>query len=278
MAEPSSSVVADCHVHTTRSDGQLSVADIPAAANRAGLEVVAVTDHDRIHPDFNGSVRTESGVTIVHGIELRVAGPAQRVDLLGYGVDPTPDLQQLCNRLAAERRERGRAIIDCVEDRLGIDLDCEPFEGIGRPHIARAIADHQATDYTVDGAFGDLIGHDCPCYRARDVPTADRGREVLDEACTIVGLAHPLRYPDPDAAIELATELDAIEVAYPYDRAPGDGTIKSARVRDAARKHDLLPTGGSDAHGTELGAAGLDQEQTDRFLQALGAHRQRDGQ
>ena len=87
-------VVADLHVHTTRSDGSLTLDALPAVAADAGVDAVAVTDHDRVQPALDGPVTTREGVTIVHGIELRVDTGGQRLDLLGYGVDPTDALSR----------------------------------------------------------------------------------------------------------------------------------------------------------------------------------------
>ncbi|WP_324664766.1 PHP domain-containing protein [Haloarcula sediminis] len=244
-------VVADLHVHTTRSDGSLTLDALPAAAADAGVEVVAVTDHDRLQPALDGAVTTRDGVTVVHGIELRVDAGEQRLDLLGYGVEPTDALRAECARIQRDRRERGRAIIDCVEDRLGRSLPVEPRAGLGRPHIARAIA--EVSEYSVQGAFDDLIGDDCPCYVSRDVPGFERGRELLADACGLVGLAHPFRYPDTDAALARCGELDAVERWYPYDR-----PVDTDRLDAAIERHDLVPTGGSDAHDDRLGVAGLD--------------------
>src|SRR6056297_2159701 len=144
-------VVADLHVHTTRSDGTLTLETLPAAADAAGVAAVAVTDHDRLQPALDGPVTERDGLTVVHGIELRVDAGAQRLDLLGYGVEATDALVAECERIQRNRRERGREIIDCVEARLGVSLPVEPRSGLGRPHIARAIA--AVTDYTVQGAF-----------------------------------------------------------------------------------------------------------------------------
>lgn len=259
-------VVADLHVHTTNSDGQLTLDRLPAAADAAGLDAVAVTDHDRPHPGLAGPVATRGGVTVIHGIELRVDAGDQRVDLLGYGVRPTDDLVAECERLQADRVERGRAIVECVEDRLGVDLDVTVQPGFGRPDVARAVAAHPETDYSVQAVFDDLIAADGPCYVARDVPTFDRGREVLGEACDLVGLAHPLRYGETAAALSLAPALDALEVHYPY----GDGR-DLAPVQRVARRHDLLVTGGSDAHEDDLGRAGLDGGEWDRVRSRLAA-------
>jgi hypothetical protein len=255
-------VVADLHVHTTNSDGTLTLAEVPAVARDAGLDAVAVTDHDRLHPDLDGPVVKRDGILVIHGIELRVDAGDQRVDLLGYGVRPTEALQAECERIQRNRAERGAAIIDCVEDHLGVSLPVEPRHGLGRPHVARAIA--EVSEYDVQGAFDELIGDDCPCYVPREVPSFERGCALLADACGLVGLAHPLRYPDPDAALGLCDSLDAVERWYPYDDA-----VDTAPVDTAVERHGLLPTGGSDAHGTVLGRTGLDAAAFERIRQAL---------
>jgi hypothetical protein len=243
--------VADLHLHTTASDGTLTLADLPAAARRAGLDCVAVTDHDRVHPGLDARVTSLGDLTVVRGVELRVDAGAERVDLLGYGVREDEALRAECDRLQRDRVERGRRIVDCVEARLGVSLAVDLGRGVGRPHVARAVAD--ATDYGYDEVFEDLVGEDCPCYVARDVPDFETGATLLRDACDVVALAHPLRYDDPAAALDLAADLDAVERNYPYDR-----EVDLAPVDGAVERHDLLATGGSDAHGEVLGAAGLD--------------------
>jgi len=245
-------VVADLHVHTTRSDGSLPPDAVAGTAERAGLEAVAITDHDRLAP-IESPVVERAGVTVIGGIELRVTAGGERFDLLGYGLDPTPDLQAEIDRLQRDRIERARAIVSRVEDHTGVDLDVEYGPGIGRPHVARAIADSDAP-YDYDGAFEHLIGDDGPCYVAREITPFQRGRELLAAACDLVSLAHPLRYDDPGAALALAGDLDAVELAYPYE-----GTVDRSPVESAIAEHDLLATGGSDAHGRSLGIAGLDR-------------------
>ena len=202
-------VVADLHVHTTNSDGQLTLEAVPGAARRAGVEVVAVTDHDRLHPELDAPVTERGGVIVVQGIELRVESPAGRVDLLGYGVRETTALADLVADLQQDRVERGRAMVDQVEDRLGVGLDVAVEPGFGRPDVARAVV--AATDYEFGEVFDELIGDDGPCYVARDIPSFEAGREVLAEACALVGLAHPFRYEDPGAALALTADLDAVE-------------------------------------------------------------------
>jgi predicted metal-dependent phosphoesterase TrpH len=255
-------VVADLHVHTTNSDGALTLEALPAAAEAAGVSAIAITDHDRLHPALSTPVTAIEDVTVVHGIELRVATGNERVDLLGYGARRTPALESLIERLQADRIDRAQAIIDRVESRLGVELPIEPRPGIGRPHVAEAIA--SVSVYSYQGAFDELIGDGKPCYVARDVPSFDDGVGILREACGLVGLAHPFRYDDPDTAIERCAVLDAIERFYPYDQQPDPGLIE--RAVDA---HDLIVTGGSDTHEETIGAAGLDTADYRAFRTAL---------
>lgn len=256
-------VVADLHVHTRNSDGQLTLETVPEAAKRGGVEVVAVTDHDRLHPDLDGPVVERGGLTIIHGIELRVEAGDQRLDLLGYGVDQTDDLTALVEYLQNDRVERAQKIVERVEAETGVEVDVEFSPGVGRPHIARAIADSDAP-YDFGDAFAELIGDDGPCYVPRDIPTFEEGVAILREAAGVVGLAHPFRYGDPAAALERARDLDAVEIPYPYGH-----DVDVTPAEQVADEADLLVTGGTDAHEHELGVAGLDHEQYRPFRAAL---------
>lgn len=256
-------VVADLHVHTTNSDGQLGIEEIPEAATTAGVDVVAITDHDRLNPDLGTPVAHMDGVTVVHGIELRVEANGERVDLLGYGVTPTDALRAELDRLQNDRIERAAAIVECVEDRTGKSLDFEIERGIGRPHIARAI-EESAIDHDYQGAFDNLIGDDRPCYVSRQIPSFERGLELLQEACGLVSLAHPLRYADPEAALSLTADLDGVEYHYDYDH-----EVDLRPVEKMIRKHDLVITGGSDAHDRTLGRDGLNREEYQAFREQV---------
>lgn len=256
-------VVADLHIHTTNSDGTLTLAEVPTAAKAAGLEAVAITDHDRVHPGLEAPIQHREGIDVIHGIELRVQADAGKVDLLGYGVSRTEALQTLIEDLQANRKARARRIVDCIESRLDVTLDVSIEAGVGRPHIARAI-EQSDPPYDYQAAFDDLIGDDCPCYVAREIPSFEEGLAVLEEACGLVGLAHPLRYNDPEEALALAPRLDAIEVHYPYDH-----PVSLERVTNVAREHDLLITGGSDAHDRTLGRAGLDETAYERIRERI---------
>ena len=246
-------IVADLHAHTTVSDGTMELAEVPGVARDADLSWVALTDHDRVHPDLDAPVVERDGIRLIRGIELRVDAGFGRLDLLGFGVEHTEELDAEIERLQRNRVERGRQIIERVEDRLGVDVDLDPRPGLGRPHIARAIERSDAP-YDYQDAFAELIGNDGPCYVSRDVTDLDRGIDLLQKACPVVGLAHPFRYDDVDAALEVARDLDAVERWYPYD---DDVDAEPTLIDRVADEADLIRIGGTDAHERDLGVAGL---------------------
>lgn len=259
-------VYADLHVHTTVSDGALAPESVPSAAQEADLEVIAITDHDRLNDTFEEPVLEIAGVTVINGIELRVdPEDGERIDLLGYGITPTDALHTEIDRLQSNRAERGASIVTRVEEHLDVTLDVDIGPGIGRPHIARAVVDHPETTYeTTDSVFADLIGEDGPCFVPRDLPSFERGVTLLKEACHLVALAHPLRYDEPDAALDRCGQLDAVERHYPYER-----PVETAPVQRALDRYDLLATGGSDAHDEEVGTAGLTKAAFEPVRQAI---------
>jgi predicted metal-dependent phosphoesterase TrpH len=259
----SPSIVADLHSHTTASDGALTIEEIPTAAKKAGVNWVAVTDHDRIHAELDDPITTIEGIRIIRGIELRVQTETQRIDLLGYAVERTEELIGEIERLQKDRISRAERIINCLEREEEVSLGLEPESGIGRPHIATAIDESDAPyDYTK--AFEELIGNGCDCYFARDITKVNKGIRLLKDACSVVGLAHPLRYDHPEAALAVTDNLDAVERYYPYG-----SDVDTSIVDRTIERNDLLVTGGSDAHNKQLGKAGLSESQFEEFKTEL---------
>jgi 3',5'-nucleoside bisphosphate phosphatase len=260
------SIYADLHVHTTNSDGEFVLDEIPAAVSEAGIAAVAITDHDRTHSGLNAPLVQIDGIDIIHGIELRVEieSLSERIDLLGYGVTETPALRAELDHLQEDRKTRAVGIIELVEHELDITLDIEVQEGTGRPHIAHAIDTHTGTELSYQDAFDELIGDGGPCYVPREIPPFETGVSLLSEACNVVSLAHPYRYSNPDAVLKLAGQLDAVECRYPYS--DGNSARNSGSDIQTVEQHDLLVTGGSDAHNKDLGQAGVTKQEYERLL------------
>ena len=259
-------IVADLHVHTTASDGVLEIAEIPAIASQNGLSAVAITDHDRLHPDLESPTTRRDDITLIRGIELRVeADDGKRFDLLGYVARESQELVALCERIQSNRISRAKAMSDRLEDQLGIQLDIDFTHGVGRPHLAQAVSTHPRTDLSERDVFRELIGSGKPCYVSRWVPSIDNGLAILEDACALISVAHPFRYNDIERTLALARRVGAIERWYPYER-----TLSTNPVASAITQYNLLPTGGSDAHDRHLGKQGVPQEAYDHFASHCG--------
>ena len=81
---------SDLHVHTTFSDGRLSPEEIVAAAKKAGLTYIAISDHDTIDGIrhlYEEGLYPCKGVKIIPGIEFSAHNVGHEVNIIGYNID-----------------------------------------------------------------------------------------------------------------------------------------------------------------------------------------------
>jgi predicted metal-dependent phosphoesterase TrpH len=241
--------IYDLHVHTSASDGMYSPAEIVAMAERLGVDVIALTDHDTV-AGIPEAVRaaTKCAVRVIPGVEISTDSDGVQAHILGYFVDYTsqPFVQGL-ERFAEARLERAHCIMDRLGD-LGISLPREQLcdEGqtgaIGRPHIARLMM-RQGYVGSVEEAFCRYLNHGQKAYVPRAKVTPAEAIGMIHRAGGTAVLAHPwsvLFLLDP----LVADGLDGLEVYYrDYD------TCQHRRLSRLAHEHGLLCTGGTDLHG-----------------------------
>lgn len=250
-------------------------------AAAAGVGVLAVTDHDTLDgvAAALGAGRA-LGVRVIPGVELSVRAPSGSMHLLGYFRDAAP--RPLVERLAelrAAREARARLMVERLAA-AGAPVSFDDVAGraagpIGRPHLADAVV---AAGHARDrqDAFDRFLCDDGPAaVPHRGIGPEDAVR-LVTESGGAAALAHPasLRLAaDALSAVvaRLATAgLRGIEVHRP-DHTP--------QRRDAyaalARRHGLVPTGGSDFHRPcddvrpgDTGAPPLPADAIDRLLAA----------
>ena len=264
----------DLHAHSTMSDGTDTPAEVVAIAAAAGLDVVALTDHDTTAGWAEAANALPAGLRLIRGAEFSCMAPSGRdrsvsVHLLGYLFDPASELiiaEQA--RLRDERRLRLRVMAQrMAADGFPVDPDVllgelSPDAPAGRPHLARALVSAGVVD-SVEEAFHRFLNTAGPYYTGRadtDVRTAVR---MVRAAGGVPVLAHPAarrRGPvvAPEVIAELAPEgLAGVEVDHP------DHTGEErAALRDLAGALGLLITGSSDYHGANK-TVSLGQETTD---------------
>ena len=277
----------DLHAHSSVSDGTDTPTQFVVAAAAAGLDVVALTDHDTTAGWDEAVDALPAGLRLIRGAEfscVAIAGRGRRVSvhLLGYLFDPgsEPIVAEQA-RLRDERRARLRAMAaQMAVDGFPVDPDAvlaalAPDAAAGRPHLARALVSAGVVG-SVDEAFQRFLSADGPYYITRadtEVRTAIR---MVCAAGGVPVLAHPAARRggpviDPEVITELAAEgLAGIEVDH-----PDHGGADRAALRDLAAALDLVITGSSDYHGRNK-TVSLGQETTDpaalERIEELAAH------
>lgn len=248
----------DLHTHSSVSDGTDTPAELVHCAKRAGLDVVALTDHDTVDgwpAALDAAVG--SGVEVVTGVEISTEFQGHGVHMLAYLIDPDdPVLRAQFQRIQADRRSRLRRIAETLTaagyplSAAEVLLAARGATAVGRPHVADAMI---ARGYVADReeAFKTFLSYGRVGFVEKYAPStvdAIRGVHAAGGVCVV---AHPWgrgtrRVLGPAALAELrAAGLDGIEVDHQnHDR------IARRDLRGIADDLGLVITGASDYHGT----------------------------
>jgi 3',5'-nucleoside bisphosphate phosphatase len=262
-------VLIDLHAHSSASDGTDSPAGLVAEAARAGLDVVALTDHDTFAGwDEALAAADVAGIRVLPGVEMSCALDGISLHVLGYLPDPTH--QPLVEELARTRDDRIPRAREIVR-RLAADGYPVTWEGVlaqvgsdgtvGRPHVADALVTAGVVA-SRDEAFAGLL-HDRSRYYVRHY-AADplRAIRLVREAGGVSVFAHPAASSRgrtvPDDAIEAMANAGLVGLEVDH---PDHDAAARTHLRGLAAEVGLLATGSSDYHGAGK-AARLGQETT----------------
>lgn len=275
-------MLIDLHCHSNASDGTDSPAALVAAGRGAGLDVLAITDHDTTAGWTEAADALPPGMVLVPGMELSCeesapGGGRVAVHLLAYLFDP--DHPQLAAERARLQGERSRRLRLMAERMAADGLPVDPVAVLeaagpaaGRPHLARALIDAGVVS-SVDEAFADLLSSRGGYYVGKQDTPLRRGVELVAAAGGVSVLAHCRaqsrgRVLTEDAIAGLVPlGLGGLEVDH-TDHAEGDRN----RLRALAAELGLLITGSSDYHGANktvrLGANRTPVQDYERLLAA----------
>lgn len=244
----------DLQVHSTASDGALSPAKVVEAARDAKLHAFALTDHDTVDglPEAIAA-GAELGVRIIPGVELSSHFDDDELHLLGLHLSNQDAMRSALLALQAGRVDRAEKIV-AVLNKHSIPVTMEAVlaeadkGAVGRPHIARAmVAGGWVRDFR--DAFDRWIGFGRPAYMAKDRFDVADAIALVHEAGGLAVWAHPGDSATPTRILRLADMgLDSVEVLH-----PSHPPSLSQRLFDNTEKAGLLPSGGSDWHGTHDG-------------------------
>lgn len=272
----------DLHTHTTFSDGSQTPTELVQEAAAMGLAAIAVTDHDTVDGLPEALAAGERlGIEVIPGVEINLEHDRVTMDMLGYFLAgaPTEELQRELAELRAYRDERNARMVERLAE-LGMPLD--PAElaasaengAVGRPHIGEAM---------VRRGYASSIGEAFELYLRRGAPAwVDRRRLALGRALKLLRasgalpvLAHPgIIRTDTAGLNHIVREaaragMAGIECYYPLH---DEETV--GRCLGLAERYALVPTGGSDYHGTvkpkvRLGVGSLGAPVPDEVLADL---------
>jgi 3',5'-nucleoside bisphosphate phosphatase len=250
----------DLHTHSTVSDGTCTPTEVIEAAAEAGLDIVALTDHDGLGGWAEAAAAAERvGIGFVPGVELSCrwygVEPAIPLHLLGYHPDPDhPGLVAEMARVREARLRRAERIVDLMRAD-GVDVTWEEVKGyamgdtVGRPHLAQALV-RRGLAATVAEAFApEMLGQ-----RWR-LPKEDT--DVFVALALVIGaggipvFAHPRATRRgrvvPDELIVSMAEAGLVGLEVDHD----DHTpAQREEVRALADRLGLVATGSSDFHGS----------------------------
>jgi predicted metal-dependent phosphoesterase TrpH len=261
----------DLHTHSNASDGTDAPAELVAKAVAAGLDVLAITDHDTTAGWTQAAAALDAapaGFRLVRGMEMSCEGRGEDGDpvpvhLLAYLFDPADAT------FAAERirqREERVARLRAMATNIAADYPIDPESVLarvgtsaGRPHLAAALVEAGVVD-SVSEAFEELLSRRSKYFVHKQDAPIDEAVAMIAAAGGVSVIAHARarmrgRLLAIDHIEELAQRgLNGLEVDHPDH--PDDERVLLAGL---ARKLDLITTGSSDYHG-------------DNKSQALGAY------
>ncbi len=262
----------DLQSHSTHSDGALPAAEVVKLASEAGVELLALSDHDTISGVAEAIEAGERyGVRIVPAVEISAVdadSPVPReLHILGYKIDHTgPPLTNRLVDFLADREQRTLRMRDALRE-VGFELDEAELEQriaegkpIGRPHLAAAVLGAPANAQRLEDEDIDDIGslirgyliEGKPAFRLRETPTVAEAIEAIHDAGGVAIWAHPFWDIEADAEVLSSIErfralgINGVEAFYiTHDE-------RQTRLLAARCEADgLLSTGSADYHGPE---------------------------
>ncbi|MYZ10866.1 PHP domain-containing protein [Streptomyces sp. SID2999] len=259
----------DLHCHSTASDGTDTPAGLMRAAAGAGLDVVALTDHDTTRGHAEALAALPEGLTLVTGAELSCRIDGVSLHLLAYLFDPEePALLAERELVRDDRVPRAHAMIAKL-NALGVPVTWEQVERIaaggtvGRPHLASALVELGVVPTVSDAFTPEWLADGGRAFVDKHETDPLEAIRLVKSAGGVTVLAHPAaakrgRTVSPEAIAAMAAAgLDGLEA----DHTEHDQDTRT-RLRGLAKDLDLLVTGSSDYHGTRKTVA-LGENTTD---------------
>ncbi|HEX2397580.1 MAG TPA: PHP domain-containing protein [Solirubrobacteraceae bacterium] len=259
----------DLQSHSIHSDGALPPAEVVALAAAAGVELLALSDHDSVNGvDEALAAGEEQGVRMVPATEISaLRSPDEDVHVLGYGVDHRDrGLLDWLEASRADRELRAERLAQRLEE-LGFEVDRSVIEKrraagktVGRPHIAAGVLARAGNRQRLAEEGIDDVGPfiaaylipGAPGYLPRLTPTVEDAVSAIHDAGGVAVWAHP--FWDLESPDEVLAEVDRFRAC----GLDGVETFYATHTREQTHllhehcsARGLLQTGSADFHGPD---------------------------
>jgi 3',5'-nucleoside bisphosphate phosphatase len=251
----SSALKIDLHTHSNCSDGVLTPEELVSSAAAAGIEVLALTDHDSVAGVAAAQQKAAAlQIGLVPGVEISTSWRSQSIHILGLWIDPASSaLREHLQGQASLRRDRMRAICERLKklrlpgDALLAAVEAQP--GIPtRSHLAQAML-ASGVIARLDEAFRKYLAKGKPGHVSVEWPGVEAGVEWIRAAGGVAVLAHPSRYALSGGARQrLIEHFKAAGGAGLEVVSGGNGAHHREGCAALAKKYDLQGSVGSDFH------------------------------
>lgn len=249
--------ICDLHTHSVYSDGSYTPAQLLQEAQQRGLSALALTDHNTAAglPDFLAAAKSSS-VEAVCGVEFSVDYNGTELHILALGLKEAcfGQVTALMEQYHRRKDESNRNLADNL-NRAGYHIDYDSIKAsTPKGEVNRALfATHLVqAGYveTVKEAFSKLLSPQCGYYTPPRRETPEKMLTIIRDLGAVSVLAHPLLNLKPAEVRHFLEEmrpypLVGMEVAY-STYSPEETAVAAA----LAEEFGLLPSGGSDFHGT----------------------------
>jgi len=246
----------DLHTHSTASDGSMSPRELVRHAKSSGLTTIAITDHDTIDGVKDAlDEGAKIGIEVIAGVETSVEFDPE-MHMLGYFFEDTyKNFEPTLEKFRISRNDRNPKMVEKLKN-LGFDITLEEVQLeakgniVARPHIANVLL-KKGYVKSIREAFDKYISEGKPAFVKREKMSPEECIEAITKAGGIPVIAHPiflyLSWRKLDLLVEKLVKVGLKGIETYYVENKGDDTGNLLRI---VKKHNIVPTGGSDFHGT----------------------------
>ncbi|WP_311516324.1 PHP domain-containing protein [uncultured Anaerococcus sp.] len=272
-------IYADLHAHTNHSDGLLEIEEVLTLAKEAGVEVLAITDHDT--SNHFGEIKKkadEIGIKTLKALEMSCYDYQvdKKVHIVAlFMPEKTPHIDRLCDGFLKRRDDNHKRLIKDLQTK-GYDIDykaCKkfsPYSIVFKSNIISALKERypeKADEITFKSVFGSM--KDKKKNIKMGYIDVEEGIKAILADGAIPIIAHPCQYENyPEIEKYLGFGLEGIEISHSKMK-----EIDYKITKDLAKKYDLLESGGTDFHDPQklhFGEFGLSKEEFDTLLEKSG--------